>query len=428
VANILNNLGIFYHRRGEWSLALEHFQRGLEVMARQGDQQGAVEMQANIDMIRSNQGEARSNVEDYLRQLDSLDDDDLCGRAEVQAAIAGAYADHYDWNEAIYRYSESLALFERLGDTYGHAQTAFNMALLYKDKGDWPRSGEMFERSLGAFLRLGALPCVAMCRMNYGIVQSSLGKDKEAEENLSSAQSIFESMGAVPDLCESCIALARFKLKSGSPAEGRFYLTEAETMIYKMSYEPMRISLHMAWGEFYQAEGSLIEASRNYQKALVLSRKLCNTFEEARALRHLGVIAMLQEDYLESSAKLSQASAIFSRLGAMYDLMSLYHDLATLSVVQGDYARAEEISTLLERQGKLLGYADLTIRALVVLANCETKTGRLSKAKEDYARALNLAKDQGGITYSQTLSLLMEKVIEYNGLLENLAHSLDACR
>ncbi|HSD57523.1 MAG TPA: tetratricopeptide repeat protein, partial [Methanotrichaceae archaeon] len=384
-----------------------------------------------------------------------MEEGDLAGRAEILAAVGSAYADRYEWNEALSSYFGSLTLFERLGDIYGHAQTAFNIALIYKDKGDWSRALEMLERSQEIFMQLGAAPCIAMVKMNQGVIQSALGQYGKAEESLSGSVGIFENMGAMPDLTEAYIAMARFKLKADLPVEARFYLSEADALVHKINYDPIRITLFSAWGEFYQGERLYSDASRNYQLALALSRKLCNPHEEARALRNLGCVALLQKDYRECAALLHQALEIFNRLEAMYDVMSLYYNMASLALAQEEYARAEEISILLERQGGLLGYVDLNIRALVAIADCEMHTGRKEEARRDYARALELAKGHGGATYSKTLSLLMGKVIEcleeaapangddilelealkrklqkkdYKGLLENLPAALDTCR
>jgi tetratricopeptide (TPR) repeat protein len=436
-------------------LALEHFQRGLEVNVRLGSSEGAAEMQANIDMIRSIQGEIKTSVDDYLSQLENMEEGDLAGRAEVLAAIGSAYADRYEWNEALSSYFGSLTLFERLGDIYGHAEIAFNIALIYKDKGDWSRALEMLERSQEIFLQLGAAPCIAMVKMNQGIIHSVLGLYEKAEDSLSSSVAMLENMGAIPDLCEAYIAMARFKLKADLPAETRFYLSEADALIQRINYEPVRIMLYSAWGEFYQEEGLYSEATRNYQMSLALSRKLCNPHEEARALRNMGDIALLQKDYKDCGIKLSQALEIFNRLGAMYDVMSIYYGMASLALAQEEYAKAEEISILLERHGKLLGYVDLNIRALVAIADCEMHTGQKDEARRDYARALELAKGHGDATYFRTLRMLASKVIEcleeavpandgdiselealkqklqkkdYKGLLENLPAALDTCR
>jgi hypothetical protein len=85
VAKVLNNLGSFYYRRGEWDLALEQFEMGLDVKMRQGDIEGAVEMQSNIDMITSSKDEAKSNIDDYQKQLRDVE----AGRPKRQGRDLG---------------------------------------------------------------------------------------------------------------------------------------------------------------------------------------------------------------------------------------------------------------------------------------------------------------------------------------------------
>jgi hypothetical protein len=112
-------------------------------------------------------------------------------------------------------------------------------------------------------------------------------------------------------------------------------------------------------------------------------------------------------------AKLQQAMASLQRLGAMYDVINIYHDLVTLFLAQEDYVRAEEMAILLERQAGLLGYPDLSIKATAALAYCEAHTNRIAQAGEDYACALRLAQEQGDSIRPSTLHHLLSKVIDF---------------
>ncbi len=275
----------------------------------------------------------------------------------------------------------------------------------------------MLEKAREIYANLGAVPSIAMVKMNQGIILCQMGENEKAEEHLSSAVDIFENLGAMPDLCESYVALARFKLKANLSVEARFHISQADALVHRINYDPMKIQVWNAWGEFYQGEGLYSDSIRSFQSALAISRKLCNTYEEARALRNLGDLALLSKDYRECEAKLKQSLEIFNRLEAMYDVMSIYCSLANLALAKEEYVKAEEISILLERQGKLLGYADLNIKALIILAECEMHTGRKDKAREDCSEALKLSEGRGDSAYSKTLNLLMEKILK--GLLDD---------
>ena len=193
------------------------------------------------------------------------------------------------------------------------------------------------------------------------------------------------------------------------------------------------------------------EAFNNYQKALALARRLGDRYEESKALRNIGIVSRFKKDYLESEARLKDAMKIFGRIGAVYDMLLVYDDMATVALAKGDLTKAEEIAVLLERHTRLMGYSDLNIRALIALADCEIRTGRSDAAINDYNRALHLAASHSNSVYSNTASMLMSRIVEhfdaanlapdarkflssmksrlqekdYKGILENLPNALE---
>jgi tetratricopeptide (TPR) repeat protein len=207
--------------------------------------------------------------------------------------------------------------------------------------------------------------------------------------------------------------MARFKLKADLLTEAKFYLSRAQTLIDRMDYHTMRIQLYNAWGDFYQAGQLYSEACNNYQMALALSRRLGNPHDEARSLRNLGLLASCQKDYQEAESRLKNALSIFDRLGAIYEVMSIYNELAFLALGRGDHCKAQEIALYLVNQGRITGYVDLNIRALVALADCEIIKGCPEKAVGNYSKALALAKAHDNAAYSKTVHLLISRIIEY---------------
>jgi len=196
---------------------------------------------------------------------------------------------------------------------------------------------------------------------------------------LSEALKVLEALGAMPDLCEGYLAMGRFKLRTGQSIEAKFYLSLAETLIFRTDFMPLKIQLFRAQGELHQADKRYREAERCYEKALAQARRLSNSLEVARCQEHLGRLAMEKKDYRESLARLQQALTSFQNLGAACDVISVYHDLVALFLAQEDHTRAEGMAVLLERQAELLGYQGPFIKAL---AECKAETNQISEAHE----------------------------------------------
>ncbi|NTV27596.1 MAG: tetratricopeptide repeat protein, partial [Methanothrix sp.] len=414
IACVLSNLGNFYYRRGERSLALEHFQRGLSVLKSQRDLEGAMEMQASIDMIKASRGDMLPSVEDYQKQLMKLKEaGDLSGQAEVLGAIGSAYVDRCLWDKALSAYKDSLELFEQVGEIYSQAETIFNMALVHKDKGDLAKAIQLFEMCQKIFQNLNAVPRIALTMLNLGAILGIKGQCIDAEKLFCEALKILEALGAIPDLCEGYLTFAIYQIHLGRPHEARFYLSQAQTLIQSIDYQPLNIQFHNAQGELFLKEGLYIEAESSLEKGLALARRHSNLYEEAKACANLGRLAMAKMDNREAMDKLKLALATFSRIGAMFDVITIYHDLAGLFLGQEDYVRAEETAVLELRYAKLLGYPDLCIKALTDLADCEAHTGRVREAKSDYAFALRLAREKSDTVPLSTRQSLLCKLIDF---------------
>jgi tetratricopeptide (TPR) repeat protein len=383
-------------------------------MVKLGDAEGASEMQGNIDMINSHRGVASSSLDDYHKQLQECrDQGDLSGTAELLGLIADAYADRYDWEKATEYYHQSLEAFRQLGDAYSEAQTLFNMSVVYKEKGAWDKAIDLLESCMKAFTKLSASPCAGIARLHLGEIKEKRGASREAEELIQSAVDTFEDLGAIPDLSEAYLSMAGLKLRLGLHHEAKFYLSEAEALIYRIDYEPMRIQLYNLWGQFYQEEKFYSEANKNYGRALAHSRRLGNLYQEAKALRNLGSLARLEGKRREAEEDLRGALAIFNQLGGMYDIACTYDEMTELYLEQKDYAKAEEMASLTERQARALGYSDLRVKAISALADCKLHSGRHEEALVDLSQALNLGKEHGEETYAKTAYLLMGKLADY---------------
>jgi tetratricopeptide (TPR) repeat protein len=118
---------------------------------------------------------------------------------------------------------------------------------------------------------------------------------------------------------------------------------------------------------------------------------LSNSYEEAKAIANLGRLALQIKDYPHALVKLQQALTAMNRLGAMYDALALYHDLSSLFLAQGNYARAEEMVAMREREADRLGYMDRNVMDRTDAASCSEYAGCKEEAAQDCAGILQLS-------------------------------------
>jgi tetratricopeptide (TPR) repeat protein len=351
-------------------------------------------MQANLDMIKAGRGNVPANLDDYYKQLSELKaEGDLSGQAEVLAALAAGLADRCQWQSALSCYRESLELFACVGEIYNQGQILFNMALVYKDRGDLAGAGTLFGEALQIFQGLDAAPCIAQARLQLGVMLGQEGRAGEADEHFDYAIRLQEDLGALPDLCEAYLARAQFAVREGRMAQAEFYLSRAETLISRTDYQPLNILLCSVKGELHQKAGCYREAESCFAMALSQARLIDNLYEEARAIANLGRLALQIRDYPRALVKLQKALAAMIRLGANYDVLTLYRDLTGLYLAQEDYARAEEMASRAQRQRMMLDHPDICNSVLLSSPDCQAASREEVPVRQEAGNVIDLCRN-----------------------------------
>jgi tetratricopeptide (TPR) repeat protein len=140
-----------YYRQGNTEEALHQLQSGLsiasEIRTREG-QQVVGRVRYLMGLIYRQRGDlsravqlCRESVEVY-QQID-----DPVGQANAYNNLAIAYLDQGDWTRASSMHRESLAIRRKVGDIYGELVSANNLAEIHLNQGEWDQAYDLYEWS-----------------------------------------------------------------------------------------------------------------------------------------------------------------------------------------------------------------------------------------------------------------------------------------
>ena len=155
------------------------------------------------------------------------------------------------------------------------------------------------------------------------------------------------------------------------------------------------VQIPAAVGDFLRACGDWDQASVLQRTALAAARRAGDRPGEALALRQLGILAWLRDDYPSAAASLTQAVALYGELGDRPGQAYALDHLGMVQQITGDYPAAlasrQQALALARSSGDRLAEAV----ALTHLGEYQTLTGHYPAAAATLAQALDLFRTLG---------------------------------
>ncbi len=172
----------------------------------------------------------------------------------------------------------------------------------------------------------------------------------------------------------------------GEKEKARKYYFDYVLRSEKLNNLKHLVQAYIKLGWFYQLEGQFIKAKDLYDKALVLSIKMKDRFNEAVVLRKLAVWQIERENYALALELLTKSVAINSaaQQNAEYrkNLASDYFDIGLVFANKDDYPAAKEFY---EKSRRIF----IELRLENELSDCYFNLGEIAFFEKEYQKALN---------------------------------------
>jgi len=177
----LGNLGIAYHRLGEYRKAIGYYEQALEIDREIGDRRGEGAALGNLGLAYADLGEVRKAIGYYEQALGIARE---IGDRRAEGAWLGnlglAYADLGDVREAIGYYERALKIDREIGDRRGEGADLGNLGLAYADLGEVRKAIGYYEQALGIAREIGDRRAEGAWLGNLGLAYADLGEVRKA--------------------------------------------------------------------------------------------------------------------------------------------------------------------------------------------------------------------------------------------------------
>ena len=351
---MMAKLGLLREKKGQLSVALRWFRRGLNLVDEHpGSSEARPELMLAYGGIRFRQGRFRA-AGDWCRR--ALDDPGATDRQRAHALHLLVTVDaHLGLPEATRVGEQAIEIYERIGDlvgmgdvlnnlgvdafyrgrwdeatdyhtragevrrraghVIGAAASVNNLAEIYSDQGKLVEAEEMFREVLYVFESSSFPVGVALASANLGKALTRMGNFEEASTHLERGRRMFVEMGANAFVSETDVKVVEYRLFEGQKLEAESLAARVlRDMQQDESTLMARTALHRLLACCAAAGGRLDDAEAHFFTSLDLGKRANALFEQA--LTYEGMARTLRS-HEKADEWLERQADMFEQLGVI---------------------------------------------------------------------------------------------------------------
>ncbi len=291
IAQAHNELGNAYEERSEPDNAIAHYERGLLILERIGDEHGAARVYGNLAIIYY-QTDLERSASYFKRTLETMQRlGDVWGESTAYQNLGIVAYARADYGRAIGHYHQSLRMKEHLGDSLGIADCHINLGEVYRAQGKIPQAITHLEKGLDIAQQIGAHQAEAEC---YRQLAECYLEIDELARAVTVCKDALDHALQIGDRKEQAIVdrvLGKTYLRLRVPSTAVIYLEHSTQILRELNRE---FELAPALYDYAQALNELgqrTQARESLQEAQLLFERLQLSQEQVKvsaALEQLG--------------------------------------------------------------------------------------------------------------------------------------------
>ncbi|NHF61205.1 tetratricopeptide repeat protein [Flavobacteriaceae bacterium TP-CH-4] len=207
-ADILTKIGYLYHDNEDILTALQYYERGLKIYEKLGDLDGMGSIFNEYGSIYRTRGEHEKAL-DYYQKGVAINEDtgDEKGNAALYVNIGHLYADQEEYSKALDSYQKGLGIDEATGNQLGIASALAGIGTIYLEQGDDAKALDFLLRSLQISETINDIQGRAATLLNISDIYSDKGDFSKAIAYCKKSLELAEGIGDIGNQESSCDCL-----------------------------------------------------------------------------------------------------------------------------------------------------------------------------------------------------------------------------
>ena len=215
IAGILCNIGIIYCQKGNYILALEYYLRALAIAEETGNKLFQANILNNISSIYLNQQNHETALKYAFRALALKDQGNKNTIGSSLSKIGSVYNDKGDYHNALVYINKALAIFIECNNLYGISYAYAELGGINIKLGNNKKALDYFYKAKKINEQTGIVSGWAHDMCNIGHILTLEKKYGEAERNLLEALDVFNKNGVIDGIKVSEEYLSDLYFKKG---------------------------------------------------------------------------------------------------------------------------------------------------------------------------------------------------------------------
>jgi len=201
--------------------------------------------------------------------------------------LGNEYKEKGDYSNALFYYSKSLKLAEKLGDVSLELGDLNNIAIIFKDKGDYSKALEYYKKVLDS---QNGKSQSGKIYNNIAFIYENMNNYKKAVEYFKKAMNVAEEHGYYLDSCISMLNLGNAYRHIKDFKDAKFYLEEGLKRVKKAGNKYWEGRGYGYLGFYYQDIGNKVSEKEYFMKALDIFKTIGDSSDYSVVLHALSSI------------------------------------------------------------------------------------------------------------------------------------------
>ncbi|MFF2960544.1 cyclophane-containing RiPP biosynthesis TPR protein HaaT [Streptomyces sp. NPDC057963] len=276
-ANALADLGMVRRQTSQFDVAVEEQAEALSIYRELGDRYGEANSLRDLGIVHCLMGEYELATLRHRQAFDIYQElDDRVHQAYALNELGVVRRLTGDLPGAREAHAQALEHYTELGERFGRANSVRHLGVLDRMEGNVTEAIRVLEDALGSYRVLGSRGGEAATLSELGVAHGIVAEQDHAFEAFQQSLEILRELG---DRCG-----------------------EAEVLNH--------------WGMLLHASGDWAASRGYFEQALGLARDIRCPLEQARALEGIGRCDWMADGPAQAEGSLSEALAVYRRLGA----------------------------------------------------------------------------------------------------------------
>jgi two-component sensor histidine kinase len=288
IASELNNIGLVYYSQGDYVQCLDYYNRSINILHETGDSMKIAQSLLNTGIVYKKQG-VYDKATGYL--IESAKYFEAIGRYQSLAScyntLANIQTDLGYFDDAFKYHFKALNIREENGDKKGVAGSLNNIGSVYKSMDSLDLALIYYNKSLQLKNELDDTTLIASTKFNIGEVNFKLKEYETAEDNLMESFMLYKKINDQNGILNVSNRISELYLKTNKHEQAEFYLKTGLQIAKKIKSNELALDNLRLLADYYAKNNDMTTAihylySYDSLKTVILNNEKIKALTELR--------------------------------------------------------------------------------------------------------------------------------------------------